>query len=48
MKIEKDGIVKELEDEFMLPDYLQAGWKLVNEKPSRFMKSAIKTEKDNK
>jgi hypothetical protein len=48
MKIEKDGIIKELEDEFMLSDYLQAGWKLMSERPSRFMKSVIKTEKDNK
>ena len=27
MKIEKDGIVKILEDEFLLADYIQAGWK---------------------
>lgn len=48
MKIEKDGIVKELEDEFMLPDYIQIGWKLVSEKPNKILKSAIKAEKDNK
>ena len=39
MKIEKDGIVKELYDEFMLGDYLQAGWKEVKEeKPSKLLK----------
>ena len=27
MKIEKDGIIKELEDSFMLADYINAGWK---------------------
>ena len=42
MKIEKDGIEKELYDEFMLGDYLQAGWKEVKEvkeeKPSKLLK----------
>lgn len=34
MKIEKDGIVKELEDEFILKDYIAVGWKIVkDEKP---------------
>ena len=44
MKIEKDGIVKELEDEFMLADYIQAGWKLAEEKASKLLKS----EKEDK
>lgn len=35
MKIEKDGIIKELADEFMLADYIAAGWKLIDEKPAR-------------
>lgn len=31
MKIEKDGIEKELTDDFMLADFIQAGWKVVEE-----------------
>ena len=33
MKIEKDGIIKELADEFMIADYINAGWKLVEKEP---------------
>ena len=44
MKIEKDGIIKELEDEFMLADYIAAGWKKVEEKASKLLKS----EKEDK
>lgn len=34
MKIEKEGVVKELSDEFMLGDYISAGWKIMKqEKP---------------
>lgn len=38
MKIEKDGIEKELSDEFMLADYINAGWKIVKEKPLKEFK----------
>lgn len=34
MKIKKDGIEKELSDEFMLADYIAAGWELIKEKPN--------------
>lgn len=52
MKIEKDGVIKELSDNFMIADYLQAGWKEYKkpefvefkEKPFR----RLKTEKDSK
>ena len=38
MKIEKDGIEKELSDEFMLADYINAGWKIVKEKTLKEIK----------
>ena len=44
MKIEKDGIEKELADEFMLADFLQAWWKKLEEKP---LKNA-ELKKENK
>jgi len=50
MKIEKDGIIKELVDEFMLADYMNAGWKIVKEQPFKEEKpfKEIKFKRDSK
>lgn len=31
MKVQKDGIIKEIEDERLAADYISAGWKKVEE-----------------
>ena len=43
VKVEKDGVVKELDNAGLVADYTSAGWKLVEEK--RF---TTPTEKGNK
>ena len=42
MKIEKDGIVKELTDQFMLADYINAGWRLKKEFPTIETKKQVR------
>ena len=32
MKVEKDNIIKDIDNEALLADYISAGWKIVNEK----------------
>lgn len=32
VKVEKDGVVKELDNAGLVADYISAGWKLVEEK----------------
>lgn len=52
MRIEKDGVVKELSDSFMLADYLQAGWKEFKTPQFKEIKERpfkkLKVEKDDK
>ena len=42
MKVEKDGIIKELEDECLLADYINAGWKEYEEKTVKSLKKEDK------
>ena len=44
MKVEKDGIVKELFDESLLRDYLAIGWKEYEEKPAKKIKFSKEEE----
>ena len=47
MKIEKEGVIKELSDEFMLGDYISAGWKIMKqEKPLKEEKPLKKIKFD--
>ena len=52
MRIEKDGVIKELSDNFMLADYLQAGWKEYKKPEFKEFKEKsfkkLKIEKDDK
>lgn len=46
MKVQKDNVVKDIDSEALLADYISAGWEKVEEKrPSRY--DRIEREKNN-